>query len=69
MSGEIRCEIMEQWHYTDGRDQLRVTADQPDYVETKDGLAEFVVLSSQVISVEATIAETERKAQDFGLPP
>ena len=31
---------------------------------TKDGVAEFVVLSSQVISAEATIAETERKAKD-----
>lgn len=64
MSGEIRCEILEQWHCPDGRDLLRVTTEQPDYVETKDGVLEFVVLSSQVISAEATIAETERKAQD-----
>ena len=63
MSGEIRCEILEQWHCPDGRDLLRVTIEQPDSVEKKDGVAEFVVLSSQVISVEATIAETERKPQ------
>jgi hypothetical protein len=64
MSGEIRCEILEQWHSPDDRDLLRVTTEQPDYVETKDGVKEFVVLSSQVISAEATIAETERKARD-----
>jgi hypothetical protein len=64
MSGEIRCEILEQWNCPDGRDLLRVTTEQPDSVETKDGVAEFVVLSSQVISAEATIAETERKAKD-----
>lgn len=64
MSGEIRCEILEQWHSPDGRDLLRVTTEQPDSVETKDGVAEFVVLSSQVISAKATIAEAERKAKD-----
>jgi len=64
MSGEIRCEILEQGHCQDGRELLRVTTEQPDYVETKDGVAEFVVLSSQVISAEATIADTEQKAKD-----
>jgi len=64
MSGVIRCEILEQWRCPDGRDLLRVTTEQPDYVESKDGVADFVVLSSQVISAEATIAETERKAKD-----
>jgi hypothetical protein len=64
MSGEIRCEILEQWHCPDGRDLLRVTTEQPDHVETKDGVAEFVVLSSQIISAEATIAEAERQAKD-----
>jgi hypothetical protein len=64
MSGEIRCEILEQWHSPDGRDLLRVTTERPDYVETKDGVTEFVVLSSQVISAEATIFEIERKAKD-----
>jgi hypothetical protein len=43
---------------------VRVTTKQPDYVETKDGVMEFVVLSAQVVSVEETTAETERKAQD-----
>ena len=64
MNGIIRCEILERWHGPDGRDLVRVTTEQPDYVETKDGMMEFVVLSSQVISAEETIAETEREAQD-----
>jgi hypothetical protein len=63
MSGEIRCEILERWHSSDGRDLLRVTTEQPDYVETKSGVTEFVVQSSQVISAEATIAEAEAKAK------
>ena len=60
MSGIIRCEILERWHDPEGRDLVRVTTEQPDYVETKNGMMEFVVLSSQVISAEETIAETER---------
>ena len=64
MDGSIRCEILEQWHDPDGRDLVRVTTEQPDSVETKDGAMEFVVLSTQVISAEETIAETEREARD-----
>lgn len=64
MSGIIRCEILERWQDHDGRDLVRVGTEQPDCVETKDGVAEFVVLSSQVISAEETIVETERKARD-----
>jgi len=63
MSGVIRCEILEQWREPDGRDLVRVTTERPDDVETKEGITEFVVLSSQVISAEATIAEAERKAK------
>src|SRR5215470_14679542 len=64
MNGTIRCEILERWHDPEGRDLVRVTTQQPDYVETKDGVMEFVVLSSQVISAEETIAETEREARE-----
>ena len=64
MNGNIRCEILEKWRDPDGRDLVRVTTEKPDYVETKDGMMEFVLLSSQVISAEETIAETERKARD-----
>lgn len=63
MSGIIRCEILEQWRDSEGRDVLRVTTEQPDYVETKEGVTEFVVLSSQVISAEDTIVEMEQKAR------
>jgi hypothetical protein len=34
----------------------------PDCVETNEGVTEFVVLQSQVILAEATIAEMEQKA-------
>ena len=62
IGGFIRCEFLEQWRETDGRDLLRLTTEQPHYLESKDSLTEFVVLTSQVISAEATIAEAERKA-------
>lgn len=61
-SGNIRCEILEQWRDRDGRDLIRVTTDQPDCVETKEGVSEFVVITSEVISAADTIAEMERKA-------
>jgi hypothetical protein len=64
MNGIIRCDILERWNDPNGRDLVRVTTEQPDYVETKDGVMEFVVLSSQIISAEETIAETEREAQE-----
>ena len=64
MNGIIRCEILERRHDPDGRDLVRVTTEQPDYVETQDGVMEFVVLSSQVISAGETIAEAEREARD-----
>ena len=63
--GVIRCEILEQWYDQDGRDLVRVTTEQPDHVETKEGIKEFIVLSSQVVSAEATIAEVEGKAKAF----
>ena len=61
-SGFIRCEILQQWHDSDGHDLVRVTTQRPDYIETKEGLTEFVVLSSQVVSAEDTIAELQRRA-------
>jgi hypothetical protein len=61
--GIIRCEILEQWRDLDGRDLLRVTTQRPDYIETKEGISEFVVLSSQVISAASTIAEMEREVK------
>lgn len=60
-SGIIRCEILEQWRDHNDRDLLRVTTERPDCVETREGVTEFVVLSSQVVSAADTIAEMERK--------
>jgi hypothetical protein len=62
-SGVIRCEILERLSERDGRDLVRVTTERPDDVESKEGVTEFLVLSSQVISADATIAEMERKAE------
>jgi len=64
-SGTIRCEILEQWDDPNGRELVRVTIERPDSVETTEGVSEFVVLSSQVVSAEDTIAELEQKARAY----
>jgi hypothetical protein len=61
MSGIVRCEILEQWRDQNGHEVVRVTTEQPDYVETKEGVTQFVVFASQVVTAAATIAEMERK--------
>jgi hypothetical protein len=65
INGFFRCEILDARHGPDGRDLLRVTTQRPDYVETKEGVTEFVVLSSQVVSAGDTIAELDRKASAY----
>jgi hypothetical protein len=64
-SGTIRCEILEQWQDPDGRNLCRVTTERPDSVETSEGVSEFVVLSSQVVPAEDTIAELEQKVRAY----
>jgi hypothetical protein len=63
--GTVRCEILERWHDSDGRDLSRITIERPDGVETKEGVSEFIVLSSQVVSAEATMADLEEKARAY----
>lgn len=63
--GVFRCEILEERHGPDGHGLFRVTTQRPDYVETKEGVTEFVVLSSQVVSAEDTIAELEKKVSVY----
>jgi len=41
--GLIRCEVLERWRSSDGRELVRVTTE----VESTEGLVEFVVLASQ----------------------
>jgi hypothetical protein len=63
-TGGIRCEILTRWQDARGRDLVRVTTSRPDGVESTEGVSDFAVLSSQVVSAEATIAELEKKAAE-----
>ena len=60
-NGLIRCEILERLRGAGG-DLLRITTAHPDGVETKAGASKFLVLSSQVVPADETIAELEKKA-------
>jgi hypothetical protein len=48
--GVVRCEVVSRWRDGRGRELVRVTADKPDGIESTEGLAEFVVLSSQLLA-------------------
>lgn len=62
--GGVACEILSQWQDNGGRDLVRITTDIPCNVESTEGVSDFVVMSSQVVSAEATIAELEKKARE-----
>lgn len=59
---EARCEILESWRDAQGRELTRVTTARPDWIETTEGLVEFVVEKSQVVSAEDTMARLEKEA-------
>jgi hypothetical protein len=48
LPGEIACEILERYEDDKRRELVRVTIDRPCYIESTEGLSEFVVLASSV---------------------
>ncbi len=46
--GDIRCEVLAGWRDGSGRGLVRVTTNIPDFVESTEGLSEFVVLATQL---------------------
>jgi hypothetical protein len=46
--GRIRCEVLDRWRDTSGRELARITTDKPDRVESTKGISQFVVLSSHL---------------------
>ena len=47
--GAIRCEIIDRLSDSDGRELVRVSTERPDYIESVEGISEFVVLAAQLI--------------------
>lgn len=70
---EARCEILERWRDAQGRELLKVTTGRPDWIETTEGLVEFVVEKSQIVSAQDTISRLEKEAigyeQEAALKP
>ena len=46
--GSAQCEVLAQWREASGRDLVRITTARPSIVESTEGLAEFVVLPTQL---------------------
>lgn len=63
-AGGVACEVLARWQDASGRNLVRVTTDIPYSIESTEGLSQFVVLSSQVVSAEETIAELEKRARE-----
>lgn len=48
--GAIACEILDQWRDTRGRDLVRISIARPWGDESTEGLSEFIVVASQLMS-------------------
>ena len=46
--GFVRCEVVERWQDSQGRQLARITTSRPDHVESTDGLTEFVVTADSL---------------------
>lgn len=46
--GQVACEVMGCWTDAGGRELVRVTTARPWGIESSEGLAEFVLLASQL---------------------
>ena len=47
-SGAIRCAVLDRWRDGHGRELVRSNTADPDFVESTEGLSEFVVLQTQI---------------------
>jgi hypothetical protein len=52
--GVARCQILEEFRDTSGRELARITIMRPDGLETVDGETEFIVDRSQISADRAT---------------
>ena len=48
--GAVRCEELARYQDAAGQEVMQITLGRPDYVESSEGVSEFMVLSSQVSS-------------------
>jgi hypothetical protein len=46
--GAARCEVLDHWRDALGHELVRISLARPDGIETTVGLAEFVVLATQI---------------------
>ena len=48
LSGAIRCAVLKRWRDASGRELVSVNTADPDFIESTEGLSEFVVLQHQI---------------------
>jgi hypothetical protein len=48
VSGAIRCAVLNRWRDASGRELGEVNTADPDFIESTEGLSEFVVLLGQI---------------------
>jgi hypothetical protein len=46
--GVVRCQELDRWHDSEGNELVRISTHNPDYVDTTEGLSEFVVRTAQL---------------------
>jgi hypothetical protein len=46
--GAARCEVLDRWQDSQGRELARISLVRPDGLESTEGLSEFVVISAQL---------------------
>ena len=53
-TGAVRCAVLNRWRDGHGRDLVRINTADPDFVESTEGLSEFVVPQTQVSAEPST---------------
>ena len=54
--GFVGCTVLKEWRDSNGRDLARVSTETPCWIESTEGLTEFVVLSSQLSAEPKEVA-------------
>ena len=54
--GFVGCTVLREWRDVNGRDLARVSTETPRWIESTEGLTEFVVLSRQLSAEPKEVA-------------
>src|SRR6266567_6265877 len=46
--GSVRCQVLERWNDPAEQELVRISTDEPDHIQSTDGLFEFIVRPVQI---------------------